>query len=95
VVGFVKQGLFVRLETCHFTIVQNQVILATYVKSVSMIMRNQIIDRDSCLPLVLLEVGTRIHRYLQYTQIWIRTTLVYVGNTKQMLWSTHVLTSTL
>jgi len=57
-----------------------------YVKSVSVIMRNQIIDRDSGLPLVLLEASTNIH-----TQVFaIRTnmvkdkstTLVYVGNTK-------------
>lgn len=52
VVSFVKQGIFVRLGTSHVTIVQNQVILATYVKSVRVILRNQIINRDSGLPLV-------------------------------------------
>lgn len=64
VISFVKQGIFVRLGTSHVTIVQNQVILATYVKSVRVILRNQIIDRDSGLPLGLLEVCTKIHRYL-------------------------------
>lgn len=52
VVSFAKQGIFVRLGTSHVTIVQNQVILATYVKSVRVILRNQIINRDSGLPLV-------------------------------------------